>query len=145
MQLLNIVLIVFGLALYLVSYIYSFTWFVRKNFLEDYNDETTVGSMVAYAVWSLFGPVVCFAVFFNWFLKLDVWMMKVKDAPFKPRHLIQFIPLISFIGVRVLFILVYRINPKREYLVYFKYVWFNRTCYYISMFWNALFVFILFR
>jgi hypothetical protein len=136
-----ILILIMGL-LYVASYIFSMNWFIKTNFLDDLNGELTVGTLVHYAVYSLAGPFVCLIVFFSWLLKHDIWIVRVKDIRFKPRHIIQFIPLIGLFGVTILVVIYFMKTPKLKYQEYFQYVWYNRTCYYISMFWHAIFVFI---
>lgn len=129
-------------VLYCASYTYSMIWFISTNFLDDYKNELTVGTFIHYVIYSIGGPIVCFAVFFSWLLKHDIWMMRMKDIPFKWRHLVQFIPIIGLIGVTLLAVFSVVKHPKISREEHYKYVWFNRICYYISMFWHAVFAFI---
>jgi hypothetical protein len=135
-------LIVILSLVYVATYVFSMNWFIKTNFLDDLNGELTVGTFVHYAVYSLAGPLVCLLVFFSWLLKHDIWTERVRNIRFKPRHIIQFIPFIGILGVMILVAIAFMRLPRWTYQEYFEYVWYNKTCYYISMFWHAVFAFI---
>ena len=129
-----VVLILLGVVLYVASYVYSLRWFIRKNFLEDHQGETTLGSFVTYIVWSLFGPIICFGAFFVWFINLDCWLWNIRDINF--RYLVTFIPVIGFIAILVKGLSVQRKLMNNEH-VDLNDFWLNKVLINILMIWHC--------